>query len=265
VRSHWSEFRVTTNDLPRPRTWWAAFAMAALSIACSDGGDGADDARSNADSGMPGRSDAGGANAGGGSPPPLGPADIATQQAADDAARFACDDSSSCGGDPSGSWDIREFCLFDPLEVATAGLPICADLLRSYDRAVTGSVRIDATGFRIDMQTAGRQDIVIDDECAVSGGSASGATPELCAKYESQWTLGNANRARCVFEAEACACELEVVSSIALMAPIEVGASALKSGREVIPFCVEEDTLRIEVSDGRRRMQLVLSRVSDAP
>jgi hypothetical protein len=241
--------------------WLAAIASAALSIACNQaegaGRDGGG-ARSGEDAGPAGMSGAGGA--------PMtvdaGPVEIATEEASREIAGYACDVSEACAGDPSGSWEIREFCLFDPVSVATTGLPLCDGLLRGYERVAEGTLLIDAAGsFEIDMQVTGTQHVVIDDECARSSGSSSGATAESCATFERQFNVAGAdNSAACTFEDRSCVCEIQVLTNIAVTTEIEILEQTLRRGREVIPFCVEDDALTLEFTDGTRRMQLMLAR-----
>lgn len=251
--------------------WLAAVASAALSIACSEGERSDRDAggaRSGVDAGPAGRSGAAGSPGGSGSfVADAGPVEIATTQAASEIARYACDVSEACAGDPTGSWDIHEFCLFEPVSVATAGLPLCAGLLRGYERVAAGTLRIDAAGsFEIDMQVTGTQDVVIDDACARSSGSFEGATEASCANFERQFNVAGAdNSATCVFESASCVCEIQVLTQVAVSTPIEILEKTLRRGREVIPFCVDEDELTLEVTDGTRRMQLMLTRAEAAP
>jgi hypothetical protein len=157
-----------------------------------------------------------------------------------------CEDITPCGGDPEGTWSVRENCA----EVLVPGVfeqPGCEDVVGRGSGEVTGTFTFSNGVVTQDTVITSNVSVVITDACAQGiVGSDMITAADLCPLLDATLMNDPATPLRCSPTTEGCQCE-------GTQAPMPnmgtdtytVVGNQLLFGGETFDFCQEGDELHL--------------------
>ncbi|MDH5672707.1 MAG: hypothetical protein OEZ06_11195 [Myxococcales bacterium] len=154
-----------------------------------------------------------------------------------------CGALEACGGELSGSWDVRAVCFTNPEEIFpdAAGHPECADLLQRIDTQAFGSYVFDEDGsgsrditLEADMSTVWSRDCIR----AFKGDPEFPINSMTCSSLERSFNSGENTSATCKLGFDLCDCVVAFSGEAG-------GAFAALDANH----CREGDTLKLEITE----------------
>ena len=157
-----------------------------------------------------------------------------------------CEDIVPCGGDPEGTWDVRENCA----EVLVTGLvdyPGCENVVGRGSAEVTGTFTF-ASGVVIqDTTVTANVSVIITDVCAQGiVGSDMITAADLCPLLDAQLMMDPMTPLDCAVTTEGCECAGEQPPQINMGTDTYmVVGNQLLIGGDTFDYCQEGDELHL--------------------
>jgi hypothetical protein len=216
---------------------------AALVMACSgesttsdDGDSGGGTGGSQGGSGAKGGTSSGGTSTGGvsgtGGTPPDG----------------TCDDIVPCGGDPTGSWVVRENCTEVLVDGLFEGTPGCEDVVAAGSGMLEGTFTFENGTATQDTTLTTSVTVTITDACAQGLTELPDVTAaELCPLLDLQLMMDPQTPANCAVANGGCRCDgtQAPTNNVGTDTYEVVGTRLLLGSGESYDFCQEGDALSL--------------------
>lgn len=160
-----------------------------------------------------------------------------------------CDEILPCGGDPEGSWNVRENCaeVLVPIE-DFAGVAGCADVLGRGSGEIEGTFTFADGIMTQDIVITSTVTVTITDECAQGlFGSPDITAADLCPLLDSMFMNDMTTMGSCAATSEGCQCDgTQAPMPNTTMAAYTVVGNQLDFGDgEPFDFCQEGDELHL--------------------
>jgi hypothetical protein len=222
-----------------------------LSLSCggesteSDGDSGDDDAGGSGGTqgGSGGNTSRGGSTSNGGAGPAGGTSSGGTGGEIPDG---TCDDIEPCGGDPEGTWNVRENCTEVLVPGLFEGVPGCENAVAAGSGVLEGTFTFtDGTATQETVTTVSVT-IVVDDACAEAFTEIEGVTAaDVCPLLDAQIMMDAQTPATCFVTNEGCRCDVTQEPQVTSGTDTyEVAGNRLVLGSgETYDFCVEGDEM----------------------
>jgi len=228
----------------------ASLVSVVFALACSgkstSSGDGDGDDDSGGTSGT-GGSATGGSAGKGGTGPTGGSTTGGTAGTGGEPPDGMCDDITPCGGDPTGTWTIRENCL----EVVVPGLldeyPGCENVVPVGAGTLTGTftfengIATQSTEQTVDVT------VVIDDACAEAISGLPVTANDLCPLLNQMFMMDAMTPASCVATPDGCRCDATQMPEPTMESDTyQVDGNRLLIGTdEAFDFCQQGDEMSL--------------------
>jgi hypothetical protein len=158
-----------------------------------------------------------------------------------------CEDITPCGGDPEGSWNVRENCA----EVLLDGIvdqPGCEDAVGRGSAAMEGTFTFSNGVATQDTVVTAYVSVVIDDTCAQAlVGSDMITAADLCPLLDAQLMANPDTPLRCMPSSAGCECEGEQppMANTGTDTYEIVGSQLLLGSGDIFDFCQDGDELHL--------------------
>lgn len=157
-----------------------------------------------------------------------------------------CEDITPCGGDPEGSWQVRENCA-EVIVPSPFDQPGCEDAVGRGSATVTGTFTFTNGEVVQNTVITSFVSIVIDDACAQGiVGSDQITAADLCPLLDAMLMSDPDTPLRCSPTAEGCQCEGEQPPQTNMSTDTYmVAGNQLIFGGQAFDFCQDGDVLHL--------------------
>jgi hypothetical protein len=239
------------------RVLTASLLSAVLALACSGKSESFDDDDRDDESG--GTSGSGGAATGGSAPKGgAGPSGGATTGGSSGTGGSAgappdgmCDDITPCGGDPTGTWVIRENCTEVVVPGLLDGYPGCENVVTAGSGTLEGTFTFENGIATQSTQQVVDVTVVIDDACAEAISGLPGVTAnDLCPLLDAQLMMDATTPTSCAATPDGCRCDgTQMPEPTTQSDTYQVAGNRLLLGTdEEFDFCQQGDEMSLSGS-----------------
>jgi hypothetical protein len=157
-----------------------------------------------------------------------------------------CEDITACGGDPEGSWQVRENCA-EVLVPGVVDMPGCEDIVGRGSAEVTGTFTFSSGVVIQNTVITAYVWVVVTDACAQAiVGSDMITAADLCPLLDAQLMMDPATPLNCAVAAEGCLCEGEQPPQTNMGTDTYlVMGNQLLFGGDAFDFCQDGDELHL--------------------
>jgi hypothetical protein len=158
----------------------------------------------------------------------------------------------ACGGDPTGTWTVKNLCVSDEqkLFAATVNQKACADSLKSVENVMgSGEYKLGADKNAISsIVVSGTGKFSFTDACVKALGIGQAAATD-CTKVEGEFKKESAVKAAtCAAAGANCDCTITSDISLAGNGSYTVANKSITVSGLTQPFCVEGNTLELQAT-----------------
>ena len=158
-----------------------------------------------------------------------------------------CEDITPCGGDPEGSWNIRDSC-FELLVPIFPDQPGCEDILAGATADVSGTFTFDNGALTNTLTTSLRMAFTLHDACAQSlVGSPDVTAADLCPLVSAELAMNPDTPGTCAVAIGGCRCDVATAPTTDSTTGTYTiaGNQLIDETGAAIDFCQREDELHL--------------------
>jgi len=202
-----------------------------------------DDSGGSGAQGATGGAPRGGATSTGGS----GPAGTGGAGGSTEPPDGVCEDITPCGGDPQGSWNVRDSC-FELLVPIFPDEPGCEDIIGAATADVSGTFTFDNGALTNTLTTSLRMTFLLHDACAQSlVGSPDVAAADVCPLLDAELSMNPDTPGTCAVATGGCRCDITTAPTTETNTGTYqiVGNQLVDETGSAIDFCQRDDELHL--------------------
>ena len=159
-----------------------------------------------------------------------------------------CDDIVPCGGDPTGTWVVRENCVEVLLDALFEGTQGCEDVVAAGSGMLEGTFTFDNGVAIQDTTLTTSVTVVVNDACAQGLTELPDVTAvDLCPLLDLRLMMDPETPANCAAANGDCRCEGTQAPSVTMGTDTYevVGTRLILGSGDTFDFCQEGDGLRL--------------------